>query len=776
MTPTAKPKIEAVYPLNPLQQALLFNHRTDPANDDGLIQMRFRLSGPLDRAGFVRAWERVVQRHPVLRASVHWENISRPVWVVHPAVEVEVAFLAADDSDPVDRWATFLAQDRQQPIELNRAPAGRLTVLTVDAQTHYFAWTSHHMLLDGWSAEAVLRDFFFAYGKPGASWEPLPTHKDYLRWLNTRDRDAALRFWRDELGGHRNETVFPAGTGAQREDRRVIPPDLARRVTESARERSLSLNTVVQGIWAALLSRYFDAATVCFGVTASGRPADIPQFEAVAGMYANVLPKVIDLAGEDSYFKSIQQRNGASQDHQFLFPDEIAAAVQRDGLPFNSLLTVQNYPWSSLSAGNLRVAEYVGDMTSNFPLNAIFILRDEWEVVVRYNEESLRAEQAGWFLEGILSLLTAFVRLNGGESFPAVARRVLPAPPLSAAQDAAPAHRPPSNTAELELHRIWSGLLPVAHLGVDDDFFRLGGTSFLAIKMFARVEARLGKKLSPSTLLTHRTIAKMAELVTDGRGAAGWTNLVPLRTAGSLAPIFCFHAGEGHVLMYEPLVRHLDPERPVYALQPNGLDGKSELHGSVEEMAAHYLREIDRVGAPEPLILLAYCYSGVICVEIGRRLVAAGRPAPLIIGTDIDPPDTVIARRRGSPKWYWSNGRAGLWRRVYEQFATDFIPQNWMTEGLRSRLRARRLKTGLIDAFNRYPWPTYPHPLLLIRSRELRGWDKHQGVVESWERITEGRLELDSVEGDHAGLYREPGVQQVAAKVEAYIRKKLPVG
>ena len=771
MTSTTKPKIEAVYPLNPLQQALLFNHRADPGKDDGLIQMRFRLSGPLDRASFQRAWERAFERHPALRASVHWEKISQPVWVVQPKVEVNINFLNPEEENPASRWTAFLAEDRRHPIDLNRAPAGRLTVLTAAPDTHYFAWTSHHLLLDGWSAEAVLKDVFAAYADSELRYDPLPTHKEYLRWLNARDREAARVFWSNELAGYRGHSLFAAGGGEQREDRRQIAPDLALQVTDYARQRSLSLNTVMQGVWAAVLSRFFDSPAVCFGVTVSGRPADLPHFESVAGMYTSVVPKVIDLREGKSYFRAVQQSNGNSQAHQYLPPDEIAAAADLQALPFNSLLTVQNYPWSSLASGDLRVTEYVGDMTSNFPLSCIVILRDTWEVVIRYKDESLTSEQVAWFLDGFTRLLDEVVHLPVAETFPGTILGTLPDPPGAAAETEAPAYRSPRNTVELELHRIWSGLLPATQLGVDDDFFRSGGTSFLAIKMFSRIEERLGTVLSPSTLLTHRTIARLAELLDGGGAAADWNNLVPLRTAGSLSPVFCFHAGEGNVLMYEELTRHLHPDRPVYALQPNGLDGKSELHGSIEEMAAHYLSEMDRVGAPDPLILLAYCYSGAICTEIGRRVVAAGRPAPVIIGTDIDPPGTVKERRRGTPRWYWSNLRLGLYDRVFNQLATDFVPEGWMSPSWRARLRARRLKTGLVDAFNRYTWPTYPHPLLLIRSQELRGWQKHDRVVETWRRITEGQLELEAVDGEHAMLYREPAVAEVAAKIEAYIAK-----
>ena len=775
MTETKK-KIEAGYPLSELQRALLFNHRADPENDEGLIQMQFRLSGPLDRERFLRAWSLTFRQHPALRASVHWEKISQPVWVVHPEATPTIDWLegaGARENDVHARWEAFLADDRRTPLELTRPPACRLTALEIAPDDHYFAWTSHHLLLDGWSAETILKDMLQFYADPDRRPVPLPTHKEYLRWQQQQDLPAGLVYWRGELQRHRGATLFRPGQADQRELRTPIETELRQSVEAYARANSLSLNTLIQGVWAVLLGKYFGSPTVCFGTTVSGRPAEIPQFEAVAGMYVNVLPKVIDLEQGGSFFADIQRANGLSQPHQYLSAEQLYGEA---GLPFNSLLTVQNYPWNELTAGDLRVIEYRGDMTSTYPLTAVVVLRREWELVLRYRPDSLTEARVEWLAKGFRSLLRRLVDGPAAESFAEKAGGELPPVPGAGEKYSATPYAPPRTATQLELLRIWSDLLPTERIGIDGDFFDHGGTSFMALRLFGRIEERFGRKLSPAILLSHRTVRALATLLDETDDTGQWNNMVPLRVTGNRAPLFCFHAGEGHVLMYEELVSHLDPDRPVYALQPNGLDGASALDGSIEEMAAHYLAEIDKLSPPEPLNLLAYCYSGAVCLEIGRLLLEAGRPAPRIIGTDIDPPGKPTAaegeradRRRGSPLWYWRNLRVGLWERAWEQLLTDFVPPGWLGTETRLRLRARRLKHGLIDAFNRYTWPDYDGEILLIRSRDLRNWASHDAVIASWRRLTGGKLRLADMDCGHEEFYREPAVAELATKVEDYL-------
>ncbi|NJB85992.1 thioesterase domain-containing protein/acyl carrier protein [Lewinella marina] len=779
---TAKAKIEAIYPLQHLQRALLFHHLSAPNADQGLIQTRFRLAGPLNPEAFAAAWRATLDRHQALRASVHWEKVSKPVWVVHPAVEGSINHLdwsGLPESRQRQHMTDYLAEDRRRGMDLTQTPTSRLLLARLGPEAHFCCWTSHHLLLDGWSSGVILRDFLAHYeaatGGTTARLPPIPDHKPYFRHLQSRDEGLREQYWRERLSLLDKPSLLPAAEGQQRSLSRSLDPDFQQGFVAYCKRQQVTQNAVLQGLWAMLLGRYLQTGHVCFGISVNGRPPEVADMDQVAGMFARILPKVVDL-NQANFFQRIQEESARDTAEQYVGLDEIAEWSGTDGLPFNSLLAVQNYPWTELSGGGLRVTEFAGDLTSLYPVTCMVLPREAWEVTIRYREGIAEALPQ-WLLEGYLSLIS-WVARQTDQSLPPVGE--LPPPPtdptVPAPDDVVrPPYAAPTNGTQLRLAGLWEQLLPVDTVGIDDNFFHCGGTSLAALRLFARLERATGKNISPASLLLHPTIRQLARFLDDGEAASEWNNLVPQRVSGNLPPLFCFHGGLGYVLMYQSLTHHLHPQRPVYALQPNGIDGRSELDGSIEEMAAHYLAEIDKVGAPDPLILLGYCYSGVICVAIGRLLVEAGRPAPIIIGADIDPPGVLDQkgkwkwRQPGSLRWYWGHLRLGRWTDVGEQLAMELLTEQLLSENLRLRLRARRLKDGLVAAFRRYRAPEYGHPICLLRSQELRQWSSHSFVIESWRRISGDQLTIQDVPAGHAEIFQEPAVAETARLIEAYI-------
>jgi acyl carrier protein len=108
--------------------------------------------------------------------------------------------------------------------------------------------------------------------------------------------------------------------------------------------------------------------------------------------------------------------------------------------------------------------------------------------------------------------------------------------------DARPlALRVPSDDREHGLLAIWQEVLKLPTIGIDDDFFALGGTSLQALLVFANIEARLGYSLSPTTLVQAPTIARLAEFIRTTTGSAASQSLVPLRASGTGLPLFLVH-------------------------------------------------------------------------------------------------------------------------------------------------------------------------------------------------------------------------------------------
>jgi acyl-CoA synthetase (AMP-forming)/AMP-acid ligase II/acyl carrier protein len=183
--------------------------------------------------------------------------------------------------------------------------------------------------------------------------------------------------------------------------------------------------------------------------------------------------------------------------------------------------------------------------------------------------------------------------------------------------------RVPSDDCERELLTIWQKVLKIPNIGIDDDFFDLGGTSLQALTVFLEIEARLGCSLSPSALIQAPTIARLAELTQATTGIAAAQSLMPLRASGTGLPLFLVNVGLwfGH---YHHLLTDLKGERPVFGLQPLPLDGKHQLARTIESMAADYVTEIRRVQPHGPYFLAGYSFGGRVSFEIAHQLVRQG--------------------------------------------------------------------------------------------------------------------------------------------------------
>jgi len=166
-------------------------------------------------------------------------------------------------------------------------------------------------------------------------------------------------------------------------------------------------------------------------------------------------------------------------------------------------------------------------------------------------------------------------------------------------------HAAPRNAVELQLRDIWERLLDVRPIGVRDNFFDLGGDSLLAIRLLTEVGRRFGRELPPAVLFHAPTIRALAAAVEDGAGPA-WRSLVPLDADGSRRPFFFVSPSSGDVVGFADLARHLGPDRPSYALQPQGLDGTVAPHTRVEDRplpGGDSLRAAQRTVPPRRAVL-----------------------------------------------------------------------------------------------------------------------------------------------------------------------------
>ncbi|MEV7187574.1 amino acid adenylation domain-containing protein [Kitasatospora sp. NPDC093102] len=203
-------------------------------------------------------------------------------------------------------------------------------------------------------------------------------------------------------------------------------------------------------------------------------------------------------------------------------------------------------------------------------------------------------------------------------------RTALPAPDFGQLAGGRAARTP----QEELLCALFAETLGLEGVGIDDDFFDLGGHSLLAMKLLARVRTTLGADPGMRALFEAPTVAGLARRLDHGPAADALDVLLPLRTGGDRAPLFCVHPAAGISWVYSGLLRHLGPEQPVYGLQARGLRGDAP--ASVAEIAEDYVRQIRAVRPDGPYHLLGWSFGAVVAQEMAVRLRAEGAEVGLL--------------------------------------------------------------------------------------------------------------------------------------------------
>ena len=186
---------------------------------------------------------------------------------------------------------------------------------------------------------------------------------------------------------------------------------------------------------------------------------------------------------------------------------------------------------------------------------------------------------------------------------------------------------------------IWEEILKVQPVGVTDNFFDLGGHSFLAVRLFARLRKVFGREMPLATIFQAPTIEGLARLLRQEGWSSPFSSLVPIRPLGSKPPLYCIHAGGGNVIFYMDLARHLGTDQPVYGLQAQGMDGKRSRAERLEDMSAAYIKEIREFQPEGPYHIGGASYGGLIAFEMAQQLVREGQPVGLLAMFDTWGPD-----------------------------------------------------------------------------------------------------------------------------------------
>jgi len=426
-------KIDDLYPLSPVQEGMLFHGVYDPDSVVYFEQQNITLQGELNLVQFEQSWQQVYARHPVLLSRFLWQGLQRPLQCVHPVSPLPIVFKDWRSIPHVEidqRLTALLKTDREQGFKFDQIPLMRLTLISLPDKQHQLIWSYHHILLDGWSTAQVLSEVFQTYQALSQSQSlqlPIaPAYGQFIHWLGQQDQVQAEHFWRDYLQGF--EAPIKLGMQISRgkltdqsmhheEVSAKLPVTLSRQFDTFTQTHHLTVNTILQGAWALLLSRYSGESDIVFGCTVSGRPAGLNGVEEMVGLFINTLPLRVSVNYDMPLLEWLAQlQNEQIELRQYEYSPlssiQKICDVSAGHALFDSILVFESYPVNEglkLQDSALSICSVDSFERTNYPLELAVVPGEALSLRIYYDMAQFEGADMERMLRHLQILLTSIV-------------------------------------------------------------------------------------------------------------------------------------------------------------------------------------------------------------------------------------------------------------------------------------------------------------------------------------------------------------------------------
>ncbi|ALC19242.1 peptide synthetase [Streptomyces pristinaespiralis] len=422
----AVPDLLDVVPATPLQEGFFFHAAVDESGADGYsVQDTLELAGDVDADALRVAAQRLLDRHPLLRAAFRQCRDGRIVQLIGGRVELPWRFADLSELHGEQRSTAvddIAAEERAERFDLGTPPLLRAALVRLGERRSLLVLTMHHIVVDGWSLPLLTRELLDGY-RPGAAAAPprVPsgTYRAYAGWLAGRDREQARTAWREAMAGLDAPALLPvragdtAPGGAGSITVELSSQDTAA-LTARARQLGLTLGSVVQGGFALVLGDVVGTHDLVVGTTVSGRQAPVEGIESLVGLLINTVPARLRWRPEQPLAQVLarfQEEQAELLDHQHLGLAEIQRAVGLGEL-FDALVVVENLPDAGEPADPSGLVRVVGSHVRDavhYPLALTVLPGERLRLRLEHDPARLGAMAARRFAARLRALLDQVV-------------------------------------------------------------------------------------------------------------------------------------------------------------------------------------------------------------------------------------------------------------------------------------------------------------------------------------------------------------------------------
>lgn len=686
----AMKELDDIYPLTPMQEAMLLHAVGNPNSTELITQVIFRLKPDTNIARLDGCWAHLVEQHAVLRTGFHWNSEKGPLQFVRRQVQVDSRTIEVQSSlntETDDQLAEILIADKAEVIDLAKAPLMRVTYTVTDSGEKHMIWSSHHLILDRWCIPLVHSELENIYhekehgtGSQTGSTANLKQFKAYVNYVNSTSPATALRYWTDYLADYRahsspvTRALDPRNTSSEDSQGSIqIPKQTLKTLQQVKAQAGMTAAMICQLAWVLTVAKLTRSSDVLLGVTVTGRPATLSGVDRILGCFVNNLPSRSVINAETTFYQLLQKMSSDQHDRE---PNQHVSLLQLNkafGTTSGEILVETLFLW--LNDVGTADERYVAE--DNVDNAVLTLIPGRQEVASVFPLTLIGHESRGGLAvtlktapgfsailpisdildiyNYILSLIcetdlnTVIVQLPDFQ-FEKAAKRssktwsVVNQPPdrlsstdsstePSLVADRAKGREPLEKSYVIQvIEREWMNVLKLDELDTASSFFELGGSSLDAAILHTRVESMLRCSIPIISLYRNPYFADMVDLIVNNDWSMKSDICMSIRATGSSLPLFCVASPDVNTIGFAQLANHMSEDIPVFVLQapPENENIQALSPADLPALAERYVEAMKTVQPDGPYNLLGMCTGSQLTFEMAKVLEKTDEPCGLL--------------------------------------------------------------------------------------------------------------------------------------------------
>ncbi len=349
--------VEKIMDMTPMQYGMLFDYRLNEDSQTYFEQVILHLKGTVDEKRLRASIQYMIQKNEALRTCFEYKVFEKPQQVVLKEFEMDFSVIDLEDSAEEEKaLQQIYEQDRNHNFNLCDQVPMRMKLIRIRADEYRLVWSFHHILMDGWCIDLLVKDIADSYlhlleGKECP--EPVSINcQEYQNWLAEQDKTAMLDYWKNYLKGFSEivDTRKDKGISNQIIDRKernfMVSESCKKRLDDVCREADVTLANLMQAAWAMILGKYFDQKDIVFGIIVSGRNVDVKNIDSMVALFINTLPLRVQIAKNSTILdiaSAIKEDVERHNKNSAVTLSEIQSVAEISGELFDNIFSFENY-------------------------------------------------------------------------------------------------------------------------------------------------------------------------------------------------------------------------------------------------------------------------------------------------------------------------------------------------------------------------------------------------------------------------------------------------